>query len=92
LTFSVIVCAYNEERFLGACLISLLNQSRQPDQIIVVNNASTDRTGEIARGTGVVVIDEPRKGLVVARETARRRGIGSSGWPQFLRETIRQWR
>jgi glycosyltransferase involved in cell wall biosynthesis len=76
LTFSVIVCAYNEERFLDACLTSLLNQSRRPDQIIVVNNASTDRTGDIARAAGVFVIDEPRKGLVVARETARRAATG----------------
>ncbi len=78
MTFTVIVCAYNEERFLGACLQSLLKQSRHPDQIIVVNNASTDRTGEIARSAGsrVVVIDEPRKGLVVARETGRRAALG----------------
>ncbi|MCM3878599.1 MAG: glycosyltransferase family 2 protein [Vicinamibacterales bacterium] len=76
MTFSVIVCAYNEERFLGACLASLLNQSRPPEQIIVVNNASTDRTGDIARAAGVVVIDEPRKGLVIARETARCAALG----------------
>jgi glycosyltransferase involved in cell wall biosynthesis len=69
----VIVCAYNEASFIPACLHSLLAQTRLPDQIIVVNNASTDGTGAVARAVrGVTVIDEPTKGLVVARETARR--------------------
>ena len=37
--------------------------------MIVVNNASTDRTGEIARSfAGVRVVDEPKKGLVNARD------------------------
>jgi glycosyltransferase involved in cell wall biosynthesis len=69
---SVIVCAYNEERYIAACLHSLLAQTRPPDQIIVVDNASTDRTGQVARSAGPVrVIYEPRKGLVRARETGR---------------------
>jgi glycosyltransferase involved in cell wall biosynthesis len=70
-TFSVIVCAFNEEQFLPACLHSLLTQSRPPEEIIVINNASTDATGAVARRPGVRVIDEPRRGLVVARETGR---------------------
>jgi glycosyltransferase involved in cell wall biosynthesis len=72
MTMSVIVCAYNEERTLAACLHSVLAQTRRPDEIVVVNNASTDRTKQIALGVpGVTVVDEPRKGLVVARETGR---------------------
>src|SRR5262249_6246780 len=68
----VVVCAFNEARFLPACLFSLLAQTRPPDDILVVNNASTDATALVARGVpGVRVIDEPTKGLVVARETAR---------------------
>jgi glycosyltransferase involved in cell wall biosynthesis len=73
MTISVIVCAYNESRFLTACLHSLLAQTRPADEILVINNASADDTGDIARGIpGVRVVDEPHKGLVVARETARR--------------------
>jgi len=72
LTFTAIVCAYNEARFLPACLHSLLAQTRPPDEILVVNNASTDETACVARAIpGVRVIDEPVKGLVVARETGR---------------------
>ena len=52
-TITAIVCAYNEARFLPACLYSLLAQTRPPDEIIVVNNASTDETGgRGARGAG----------------------------------------
>lgn len=69
---SVIVCAYNEAQYLPACLHSLLAQTRPPDEVIVVNNASTDATAAVARAIpGVTVVDEPRKGLVVARETGR---------------------
>jgi glycosyltransferase involved in cell wall biosynthesis len=74
---SAIVCAYNEARLLPVCLHSLLAQSRPPDELIVVNNASTDDTGAVARAVpGVTVIDEPQKGLVVAREAARRMARG----------------
>ena len=77
LTISVIVCAYNEERLLPACLATLSRQSRPPDEIVVVNNASTDGTRAIAASTpGVKVVDEPRKGLVIARETGRRHARG----------------
>jgi glycosyltransferase involved in cell wall biosynthesis len=77
LTASVIVCAHNESRYLPACLHSLLAQTRPPDEILVVNNASTDATRAVAeRISGVRVVDEPRKGLVIARETARRHARG----------------
>ena len=77
MTITTIVCAYNESRLLPACLFSLLAQTRPPDEILVVDNASTDGTGAAARAIpGVRVIDEPRKGLVVAREAARRAATG----------------
>jgi len=73
LTITTIVCAYNESRLLAGCLYSLRSQTRAPDEILVINNASTDETGAVARAVpGVRVIDEPAKGLVQARETARR--------------------
>lgn len=72
-----IVCAHNEAAYVAACLYSLLAQTRPPDEILLVNNASTDDTARIARAVpGVTVIDEPRKGLVVARETGRRAATG----------------
>ena len=78
LTCSVIVCAYNEEQLLPECLASLIVQTRPPDEIIVVNNASTDRTKAVAEAVpGVKVIDEPDKGLVRARVAGHRVSTGS---------------
>jgi glycosyltransferase involved in cell wall biosynthesis len=72
---SFVVPAYNEEAYLPACLTSILAQTRDLPantaevEIIVVNNASTDRTREVALSyPGVTVVDEPRKGLTFARQ------------------------
>lgn len=71
MTLSFVVPAYNEERYLPDCLRSILNETAGRDdvEIIVVNNASTDRTREVALSfPGVRVVDEPRKGLPHARQ------------------------
>ncbi len=54
----MIIPARNEEASLGACLESLVSQSGVEFEIIVVNDHSTDRTGEIAASfPGVRVIE-----------------------------------
>lgn len=64
---SVVVPAYNEEYVLANCLAALQAQDYPgPCEVIVVNNASTDRTAEIARSMGVTLVDEPVKGYVYA--------------------------
>ena len=69
---SFVIPAYNEEHYLAACLDSILAQTSMiphPTEIIVVNNASSDRTREIALSyAGVTLVDEPRKGLTYARQ------------------------
>ena len=69
---SFVIPAYNEEHYIGPCLDSIrreLASGKYEAEIIVVNNASTDRTREIASAVpGVTVVDEPRKGLVRARQ------------------------
>lgn len=47
LSISIIVPAYNIERYIGECLDSLINQTYQNLEILVINDGSTDRTGEI---------------------------------------------
>lgn len=77
MTISVIVCAHNEERYLAACLHSLLAQTRPPDELLVISNASTDRTTAVAAAIpGVRVVEEPRRGLVRARERGRQEASG----------------
>jgi glycosyltransferase involved in cell wall biosynthesis len=55
---SVIVPARNEEASLGACLQSLVSQAGVEFEIIVVNDHSMDRTGEIAASFPVVRVIE----------------------------------
>lgn len=47
---SVIIPAYNHERFVGLAVESVLNQSWQNLELIVINDGSTDQTGEIVQG------------------------------------------
>src|SRR6266566_2177355 len=47
---SVIICAYNYARFLPRCLESVLSQSRSADEIIVVDDGSTDQTQDVVTG------------------------------------------
>ena len=59
---SVVVPAHNEETLLACCLDALLAQDYPGViEITVVDNASTDRTAEVARGRGVDVVYEPRR-------------------------------
>jgi glycosyltransferase involved in cell wall biosynthesis len=64
---SVIVPAYNEERFIARCLDSLVNQDDPAEEIIVVDNNSTDRTVAVAQRYPVRIIRETRQGIIPAR-------------------------
>jgi glycosyltransferase involved in cell wall biosynthesis len=69
---SIVIPAHNEEGTLPPTLKAALGQDYSDFEVIVVNNASTDRTEEVARGfSGVIVVNESRKGLLWAREAGR---------------------
>ena len=57
---AVIIPALNEERAIASVLRDLPRTSVQ--QLIVVDNGSTDRTGEIAAAFGATVVGEPKRG------------------------------
>lgn len=76
-TISVIVPVYNAEHFLPLCLDAILASSRPPDEIIVVDDLSTDRSAAIARDRGAVVLDTGRRaGPGAARNLAARKATG----------------
>lgn len=74
--------AYNEEQRIGACLEAVKKEVvraglESDSEVVVVNNASTDRTAEIASSfEGVRVVDESEKGLVRARQAGFKNTTG----------------
>jgi len=68
-TISVVIPALNDAEMLEQCLEALAVQTLQPDEIVVVDNASTDDTAEVAARYGCRVIFEPVRGIPSA--TAR---------------------
>ena len=59
---SVVIPAFNEERYISRTLLALAQNSPQiPTEVIVVDNASTDNTGKIAEAFGAKVIREDTK-------------------------------
>lgn len=68
LALSIVIPVYNEERYLKACLDSIAAQSQKPDEVIVVDNNSTDKTAKIASSYRFVkLLREPKQGVVYSR-------------------------
>ena len=71
---AIIIPAYNEESCLGATLSSIFEQSVVSEQIIVVDDSSSDRTGEIAMSfDGVNVVRTPKN--IGSKATALNYGL-----------------
>ena len=62
-TVSVVIPAYNAERTLGRVLDSLARQSPRPHEVLVVDDASSDRTPALAHEHGVRLIQNGRHGF-----------------------------
>ncbi|MEQ8762285.1 MAG: glycosyltransferase family 2 protein [Planctomycetota bacterium] len=58
---SVVIPAYNEEETIGG-VVDDMRQCELVDEIVVVDNNSRDRTGEIARARGARVVEETTPG------------------------------
>lgn len=70
---SLVIPAYNEEKYIGECLKSALQNGKEIFEIIVVNNASTDNTRSVAETFSnlypkIKICYEPKKGLTKARQ------------------------
>jgi glycosyltransferase involved in cell wall biosynthesis len=80
----VIVPAYNEERSIGATLRRLSEQADADFTVVVVDNASTDRTAEVVRAFAeehpkldLRIVHEPQKGTGAAADTGMRHAISA---------------
>lgn len=66
---SIVIPAYNEEKYLESCLESLKNLIEKPYEVIVVDNNSTDKTVKIAKKFDVKVVKEKTQGITPARNS-----------------------
>lgn len=101
---TIVVPAYNVERFLAECLDSIINQTKKTCKIVLVNDGSTDTTGEICQKYTnqfpdlITYINQENKGLGAARNAGLREVtteyvafLDSDDWlmPRFV-EIIRE--
>ncbi|MFW6059577.1 MAG: glycosyltransferase family 2 protein [Phycisphaeraceae bacterium] len=75
---SVIIPVYNGQRYLAEAIESVLNQSRPPDEIIVVDDGSTDGTAQIVQGFGdrLIYAHQEQAGVSAARNHGLRLATG----------------
>jgi len=80
-TVSVVVPSYNIAPYLEECIKSIINQSYSNWEIIIVNDGSTDNTGEIAHNLATTdprirVIDKENGGVSSARNCGLKAALG----------------
>lgn len=73
-TLSIVIPVYNEEKVIEKCLLSCINQHDPADEIVIINNNSTDGTAKIVRrlqraypAAGIRLITEKEQGIIPAR-------------------------
>lgn len=81
---SVVIAAYNSQETIARAIDSVLAQTRPADEMIVIDDGSTDRTAGIVRSYGdkVILIQQTNAGVSVARNTGIAAATGE--WIAFL--------
>ena len=62
---SVVIPCLDEAETIGECVLAalaVLEENGLAGEVVVVDNGSTDGSGELAKAAGAVVVDEPRRG------------------------------
>ena len=80
MSISVLIPAYNAEETIGRAIDSVLAQTHPVDEIVVVNDGSTDTTGKIVARYGAIV-----------QYLRKENGGVSSAKNYGLRETKGEW-
>lgn len=80
---SVILPVFNGVHFLKECIESILNQSFSPDEIIVINDGSTDASQEIIDSYPEIInIKTDNQGVAAARNTGIK--LAKGNWITFI--------
>jgi glycosyltransferase involved in cell wall biosynthesis len=84
MSIAVVIPAYNSARLIGATILSVLEQSLPADEIIVVDDGSTDDTAAVAEsfGPGVKVFRCQNGGQAAARTFGTQ--LATSDWISYL--------
>lgn len=76
---SVIIPAYNAEKWLGEAVRSVLAQTLTEWELIIVNDGSSDGTSDVARAFGderILVMEKPNNGVSSARNCGLEQATG----------------
>lgn len=79
--FSIVIPVYNVEYYLAECLNSIINQTYQNVEVIIINDGSTDNSLVIineyaAKDARIIVIDQENQGLSIARNVGLKKSTG----------------
>lgn len=92
--FSILVPVYNAKKYLPECLKSIENQSYRDFEVVLVDDGSTDGSGEIcdewaSRHEGCRVVHTPNRGLFLSRRMGFECAMGRYCIPLDADDTLR---
>ena len=78
---SIIIPVYNNEQYIEKCIQSVLNQTFENFEVIVINDGSTDKSGEILEklnreDSRIILIEQKNQGVAVARNRGMNKATG----------------
>lgn len=74
---SIIIPAYNEEKYISECIESIRKQTLSIDtEIIVIDDGSTDKTVEFSKELKIIVLQQTHKGSGAARNLGLTKATG----------------
>lgn len=81
IVLTVIIPIYNVEEYLDVCLKSIIQQSEDFDEIILINDGSTDASGKIcekyaAQYSNIILVHQNNQGLAATRNIGLKKATG----------------